>query len=267
MHSEDELDAKSNESGEQPSLTKLVTADQVKSPEVQAWQFINLEQDQKNQEQKIRSEVYRQIQRELEPQISKQTAILKKEAYEEAKQAGYEDGYQAGFETGQAQGIEKAQQAAKEALEPKVARLESILEQMAQPQSEISALVFEQVAEVALMLAQKLVEEVIEADSTRIIRFVEEAVAKLPDPDAQITLELNPEDLGVIEYYQQQHGRQWRLVSNPNLEAGTCRAKSLSSVINHNWKQNLTVLFEQTQSLITHLANEPDAEQPTKSEA
>lgn len=242
-------------------LTKLVRADQVKTPEVQAWQFINLEQDQKQQELKIRSEVYRQIQQELEPQISKQTAILKKEAYEEAKQAGFEDGYQAGFETGQTQGLEKAQQTAKDSLEPKVARIESLLNELAQPQKLVTLKVFDQLANLALMLAEKLVEETIQADKKRIIRFVEEAVAKLPDEEAQITLELNPDDVSVLEYYQKQHSKNWKLVSNPALEVGTCRAKSLNSVIHHNWKQNLTSFFEQTDALITSLSDE-SSDQP-----
>lgn len=251
MHSQDDLEPE--QGVEQSSISKLMSADQVKAPEVLAWHFSDLEQEQKQQAQKIRDEVYQQIQRELEPQISRQTAILKREAYEEAKQAGYEEGYRAGFETGQAQGIETAQKTAKDALQPKVERLDAILSQLIAPQKQVSSEVFVQMAQFCLLVSQRLVEGLIEVDTTRIVRFVEEAIAHLPEPDAPLTVELHPDDVSIVEYYSEQQGRHWQLISNSDLLPGTCRVKSLNSVIQHNWRENQAELFKQVEALIREI--------------
>lgn len=239
-----------------PTYTRLVRAEEVKDPEVHAWQFIDLEQDEKQKEQLVRSEVYERIQRELEPQISKQTAILKREAFEEAKQAGFEEGYQAGFETGQSQGIEKAEQSAKAEITPKVQRLESILTDLTQPQELLTEKVFHQLAELAIKLAERMVEETLDLDKQRITHFVEQAVAIMPEGEAQIEVELHPDDLSVVTYYQQETEQNWVLKSNKNLKPGTCRVKKLNSVVNHNWHTRLDTLLADTQQLVKSMVSQ-----------
>lgn len=245
-------------SHDEAELTRLVRAEEVKNPEVHAWQFINLEQDEKQKEQLVRSEVYERIQRELEPQISKQTAILKREAFEEAKQAGFEEGYQAGFETGQSQGIEKAEQSAKAEITPKVQRLESILTDLTQPQELLTEKVFQQLAELAIKLAERMVEETLDLDKQRIIQFVEQAVALMPEGEAQIEVDLHPDDLSLVTYYQQQTEQSWQLKPNKNIKPGTCRVKKLNSVVNHNWHTRLDTLLADTQQLVKSMVSQAD---------
>ncbi|MBE0494522.1 MAG: hypothetical protein IBX48_09310 [Thiomicrospira sp.] len=240
------------------TYTRLVRAEEVKNPEVHTWQFIDLEQDEKQKEQLVRSEVYERIQRELEPQISKQTAILKREAFEEAKQAGFEEGYQAGFETGQSQGIEKAEQSAKAEIIPKVQRLESILTDLIQPQELLTEKVFQQLAELAIKLAERMVEETLDLDKQRIIKFVEQAVALMPEGEAQIEVELHPDDLSVVAYYQQETDQSWVLKSNKIIKPGTCRVKKLNSVVNHNWHIRLDTLLADTQQLVKSMVSQSD---------
>lgn len=252
--------AQNSRDEQQEQVTRLVRADEVKIPEIHAWQFINLEQDAKKQEQEIRSEVYKKIQQELEPQISKQTAILKREAYEEAKQAGFEEGYQAGFETGQAQGIEKAEQSALVELAPKIEKLESILNDLVQPQAYIQEQVFQQVSAIAIKLAERIVEEAIQLDPHKLIHFIEQAVALLPEDEAKIEVELHPDDLNLVSYYQQQHSIHWLLKPNQKLVPGSCRVKKLNSVINHNWKDRLQELMVKTEHIVASMTDEVDAD-------
>lgn len=244
-------------------ITRLLSAKDIPSPQVHAWQFVNLEQEEKKRELEIRSAVYEQIQRELEPQITRQTAILKREAYEEAKQAGYEEGYQAGFETGQAQGLEKAQKTAQEALAPQVQTMESILNYLVRPQAEIEQAVYRQVVQIALALAESITEQAIQADPGVLIHFVEQAVAILPEEDASLDVEVSPQDLELIQYYQQQQAPHWQLKGNAKLEPGTCRIKYQNSVVNHNWKARLQALIEKTQFLVAAPLNPADEEPKT----
>jgi flagellar assembly protein FliH len=243
------------DAAEDVKLTRLVRAQDVATPQVHTWQLMDLAQEEKQRELKIRSEVYEQIQRELQPQITRQTAILKREAYEEAKQAGYEDGYQAGFETGQAQGLEKAERVAAEALKPQVERLEQVFDALAQPHALIEQAVFDQLAQMALMLAERLVEHALAVDSQKMIAFVKQAVALLPDEKAQIEVELNPQDFELVQFYQTQHKTGWQLVAREQIAPGTCRVKCLNSVVNHNWKQRLTTLLSDSDDLIASLVN------------
>lgn len=94
----------SNESkasaGKGNSITRVLQAGEIKSPDVHKWQFVDLERDAIQQLDTVRAEVLEKIKQEIQPKLAKQTAILKREAYEEAKQQGYEAGYQAGFEMG-----------------------------------------------------------------------------------------------------------------------------------------------------------------------
>lgn len=251
--------------GAEPVVTRLVRADEVKLPEVHAWQFVDLEKEEQKRELAIRSEVYEKIQRELQPQITRQTAILKREAYEEAKQSGYEDGYQAGFEAGQTQGLEKAETTAQSELAPKVAMLEAVLASLVQPQQLIENKVFVQLTEMAIMLAERIINDAVIADPQRITRFIEEAVALLPESDAKIDVELHPDDFNVVTYYQQQNAKPWNLISSAQLSPGTCRVKRLSSIINHNWKQRVAKLLADTEQLALSIGDVDDADNETPS--
>jgi flagellar assembly protein FliH len=240
-------------------ITKVLSADQVSSPQVHKWHFSDLEQDAKQQMDSLRAEVLAKIKQEIQPKLAQQTAILKREAYEEAKQQGYEVGYQAGFETGQTLGIDKAKQQAEEVLKPKVAQLEQVLQSFSKPQQYIETRVFEQVANIAIMLAEKLTEQAIEVDKTKLLHFIEQAVALLPDEDARIEVELHPDDLEVVQFYQVTQKQDWLLKSNPKLSPGDCRVKKLNSVVDYRWRERLAQLVEQTVQLVeTRL--EPDSD-------
>jgi flagellar assembly protein FliH len=252
---------KASENSGASGITKVLSAVDVSAPAVHKWQFVDLEQDAKQQLDSVRAEILEKLKKEIQPKLAQQTAILKREAYEDAKQQGYEAGYQAGFETGQALGIEKAQQAAKEALAPKVAKMEQVLAELIKPQSYIESLVFEQVAQIAIALAEKITEQAISVDKSKIIRFIEQAVALLPDEQAQIDVELHPEDFEFIQFYQEKPSKEWVLKSNPALQPGDCRVKKLNSVVHYRWRERLDVLLSQTEALVvSQLAPSDDSE-------
>lgn len=231
-------------------ITKVLSADQVSSPEVHKWQFLDLEQDARQQLDGLRAEVLEQIKQEIQPKLAQQTAILKREAYEEAKQQGYEAGYQAGFETGQTLGIEKAKQQAEQVLQPKVAQLEQIMQSFTQPQQYIENRVYEQVAQISIMLAEKLTEQVFAVDKSKLLHFIEQAVALLPDEDAQIDIELHPDDLETVQFYQTSHHSDWQLKVNAKLSPGDCRVKKLNSVVDYRWRERLAQFVEQMDQLV-----------------
>lgn len=252
---QDELGELQNE-----EVGKLLRAEEVKQPEVHAWQFIDLEVEGNKKQQEIDEAIYQRVKKELEPQLTRQAAILKKEAFEEAKQEGFEEGYQAGFSTGQTQGLEKAKETARETLEPQVEIFSQILEQLARPQELVADKVFLQLAKMSLLFAEKLVGEAIEANPQRIARIVAEAVALLPNPEAQVGVELNPEDLALVEYYQQENSKDWNLSANAKLARGVCKVKSLDTVVIDDWQEKLQEMLSKANLLVEDLAASDDAE-------
>lgn len=240
---------------------KVLRSDEVKSPEVHTWKFVDLAQDKNLAEEKLREAMYQRIQRELEPKFQQQATLLKKEAFEEAKQDGFEAGYQAGFETGQVQGLEKAQESVKETLAPKIERLNSLVSEIVNPYQFISQQVFEQLAQISIALAEKLVGDHFQAKPEMIVQLVEKSIAVLPNPEAHLTLELNPADIELIDYYyQQQPPRNWQMQPNPALEQGSCVVKSLDTLVASNWREQLAELLAGTDNLAKSLVQnaQPD---------
>lgn len=103
-----------------------------------------------------------------------------------------------------------------------------------------------------------MVEETLDLDKQRIIKFVEQAVALMPEGEAQVEVELHPEDLSVVTYYQQQTEQAWILRSNKNIKLGTCRVKKLNSVVNQNWHTRLDALLADTQQLVQSMVTQTD---------
>ena len=234
-------------------LTKLVRAEDVEAPLVHAWQFMDLEQDEQRQVDQLRDDVLQKMKKELEPVLTRQTAILKREAYEEAKQTGYEAGYQAGFEAGQAQGLEKAETTAKAELAPRVQQVEGILNALQTPQQLIAAEVFGLVAQIAVTLAEKIVGQAIELDRQKLIHYVEQAVALLPEVDAKTEVEVHPDDLKTLQYYQQTQSNDWLLKANSQLTPGSCRVKRQQSIVHSDWRARLHELLDETQLVISQI--------------
>lgn len=231
-------------------ITRVVQAGDLKSPEVHKWQFVDLASDAKKQLDAVRADVLEKIKLEIQPKLAKQTAILKREAYEEAKQQGYEEGYQAGFETGQSIGIERADQQAFELLGPKVERLDSILSSLSRPYDLISADIYEQLASVAIKLAERITENAMEVDREKVLHFIEQAVQLLPNDSAEIEVEVNPEDLELVRFYQQGESKGWVVKANPKLQLGECSVRKLDSVVHHQWRVRMKKMLAQAESLV-----------------
>ncbi|UQB41686.1 hypothetical protein JX580_08385 [Thiomicrospira microaerophila] len=241
--------SKASEENSKP-ISRVMQAGEVKSPDIHKWQFVDLASDAKKQLESVRADVLEKIKQEIQPKLAKQTAILKREAYEEAKQQGYEEGYLAGFETGQTVGIERAEQQALETLKPKVERLEAAFNSLRHPYSLISSDIYQQLVTVAMKLAERITEEAVTIDKQKVLHFIEQAVQLLPDDQAEIEVELNPEDLELVRFYQAESSKGWVIKANSKLQVGECRVKKLNSIVHHQWRARLDELLLETEALV-----------------
>lgn len=239
-------------------VASLMRADEVAEPEIKAFQYMDLEQEEVQKEQKVRADVKEQIRREMEPELVRKATLLKKEVYETSQKEGYETGYQEGLEKGRKEAYEAAEKEAEAVLSSQVKSVQKLLESMSQPYQDISQNIFESLCHLSIDLASRIVPVEIERHQEWIIDAVQEAVQKLPDDSDPIDVFLHSSDLEVVERYLQTTQNNWRLVADDVLEEGTCRIKQNSSTIMNDWKSRLDELLGDTESLFKKIAKEPN---------
>lgn len=137
-----------------------------------------------------------------------------------------------------------------ETLKPKVERLESILDSLRHPYGLISSSIYEQLGTVAIKLAERITEEAVAIDKSKLLAFIEQAVLLLPDEQADIEIELHPDDVELVNYYQAEHSRGWLIKTNAKLQVGECRVKKLNSIVHHQWRERLANLLAQTEPMV-----------------
>lgn len=218
---------------------KLVRAEEVSEPEIKAWHFSDLKQDEVKKIQKIRSDVLENMRREAEPELVRQTTLLKKETFEKAHQEGYEVGFKKGLELGKKQTLEKTEKIEKEALGSLVKRLEDLWSFMQRPFKNIEDKVLQSFADLSLEIAEKFIKDKISKDENWILKAVQGAIKMLPEETVLLNIELNPEDIAILDKYQQDFSQNWQLKSNPVIPVGSCRVKQDFSVVESIWQDQL----------------------------
>jgi len=239
-------------------VASLMRADEVAEPEIKAFQYLDLEQEEVKKEQKIRADVKEQIRKELQPEMVRKATLLKKEVYEKSHKEGYESGYQEGLEKGRKEAYEAADKEADATLSSQVKSIQKLLESMSQPYQDISQNVFESLCHLSVDLAARIVPVEIALHKEWIIDAIQEAVQKLPDDSEPIDVFLHSADLEIVDKYLQSNKVNWRLNADDDLQEGTCRIKQNSSVVMNDWKSRLDELLGDTESLFKKLAKQPN---------
>ncbi|PLA73905.1 hypothetical protein CYQ88_08695 [Hydrogenovibrio sp. SC-1] len=240
-------------------VANLISADEVAAPEVKTWKYQDLAQKEPNDKKVVDAELKEKIRQEMQPEIQKQAEILKAETYEKAHAEGYEAGFIEGSEAGKKQAYEAVEAEAKQLLSEQVKSLQNLIESMGEPYQLISESVFESLSRLALEMAAKVVEVDIQLHQDWVLKALHEAIAKLPEDSEHLDIQVHPDDLAVIEKYQQTEQKKWRISADSDLPKGSCRVKHKSSVVVNNWQLRLKSFMEETDTLVSKLAVEPDS--------
>ncbi|WP_173290961.1 FliH/SctL family protein [Thiosulfativibrio zosterae] len=234
---------------------KLLRADQLGrlgNPEVKAWRFSDLAQDEVKEQQELRADVLARVRKEIAPEVSRQTTLLKKEAFEKAHKEGYDAGFQQGLAQGKQQAYDEAVLKADAELKPQVERLLSLLDFLKSPYGAIEQQVFKSFADLAVALAEKLVKAQIAESTDWVIKAVQDSVDLLPEDTATLEIELNPQDIDLVSKYQADFDKTWVLKRNPDMPLGSCRVKQNFSVVENIWQKRLAELLDETHQVIKH---------------
>ncbi|TJZ65886.1 FliH/SctL family protein [Chitiniphilus eburneus] len=169
------------------------------------------------------------------PEVNWPTA----EEIEAIQQQAQREGFEAGLEAGRL------------AAEVEVSRLKSVLGELETMAVRLDAELSEKVLDLALVIARQQARKEIMADRERLIPVVREAVATLPPLRVPARISLNPADHDAVEGLLggELPGDIWRLVPDPQVEAGGCRIDSATSsadlTLGTRWANLIRVLGRQ----------------------
>lgn len=134
---------------------------------------------------------------------------LQKKAFEE----GYSQGFQKGIKDGEA------------AIQTQLQKINNIASFMQKPLAELDEAVIEQLSQLSISIAKKLIRREIKTDPGQIVAVVRETVSALPAGMQNIRVFMNPEDATVLrESMNLVEGEQpWMIVEDPLLSKGGCK--------------------------------------------
>ncbi|WP_024851357.1 FliH/SctL family protein [Hydrogenovibrio kuenenii] len=244
----------------------VISSDEFREPDIKAWQYVNLEKQAHQKEQKIRDDVIETLRKEVEPQIREQTTLIKRQAFEEAQKKGYDEGFQQGVKAGRLEGKSSAQKEADERLAPQVKSLQELAEFMVTPYQRISEQVFVQLASLSIEIAQKVVEKELDLHKTWVLEAVKKSVERLPNEVEPIEVHLNPLDKEVVDAYATEKRTNWVLVADDRILPGSCKVKQNASTLVNDWREQLTTIVEQTYAVAEKLSEPSSGDNADKSQ-
>lgn len=148
---------------------------------------------------------------------------------QEAIQAGHARGYEEGLARGRAEINAKIAE-----LTEQVKRLDSILQFLAHPLSQLDTQVERQLTLLALAVGRQLARRELKTDPGQIIAIIREAVGRLPAAARDVRVHLHPEDAAMVRERLAAPGgaeRAWTIVEDPTLSRGGCLVRSESSQV------------------------------------
>jgi flagellar assembly protein FliH len=144
-----------------------------------------------------------------------------------AQQTAEQEFDQLAYQRGLADGVRQG--AAKAASEMQMVR--TLLSSINRQSSEINQQLADELLELALEIARRLVHDTLEVRRDAIVPVVQEAIAQLARPLAQPILTLCPQDAAVVREHmgEQLIADGWKIVEDPTLARGGCKLHTLAS--------------------------------------
>ncbi|UXY14590.1 flagellar assembly protein FliH [Chitiniphilus purpureus] len=141
------------------------------------------------------------------------------EEIEAIQQQAQREGFEAGLEAGRL------------AAELEVERLKALLMKLQSLVGDLDAALADKVLDLALVVGRQMVRKALEVDRERLLPLLREALATLPPMRPPARLFLNPADQDAVEALLggELPADVWRLVPDPQIEAGGCRIDSSTS--------------------------------------
>lgn len=126
-----------------------------------------------------------------------------------------------GYAQGLAQGLAEAQTQGRE----RIARLEAICEQAARPLDRLDTAVEQELAQLAVLIARRLVAHELSVAPARVADIVRQAAAALPSATRELRVRLHADDLALLRELDAAEAH-WQLLADASLKRGDCVLES-----------------------------------------
>jgi flagellar assembly protein FliH len=161
-------------------------------------------------------------------------------------QRAYEEGRQAGRQAGHEEGLRQTQAAGRQ----QVTQLAQLVESLISERARLLASAEEEVVELALAIARKVIGDAAADDPGVILQMVAQAVEVLGRP-ASYEVHVNPEDAQRIEAHlsDSEGSREWTLVADERVAAGGCTVNHGVSLVDARPETQLALIEQAFASL------------------
>lgn len=173
-------------------------------------------------------------------QVQESSRVLTDKELDAIRQAAYSEAYQQGYEAGSAKGLQEARN--------KAEKMQALMDMLARPFAEQDAVIEEQVARLAMVVAQQLVRREFTTHPQHIVGVVRDALQMLPVNCEEIRLFLHPEDAKLVTDIlgTTDAERQWKIVEDPMLTRGGCRVAAGDSRIDESFEMRMGRVVSKT---------------------
>jgi flagellar assembly protein FliH len=136
-------------------------------------------------------------------------------------------------EEGFAQGRAEALKAVLAEMQPRVDKLDGVLNTLAEPLRELDDRIEQELVTLAMAAARLIVRRELKTDPGIVIAAVREAMGALPAASRAIRLHLHPEDAALVREVMgvAEDERAWRIVDDPTQSRGGCKLLTETSVV------------------------------------
>lgn len=144
-----------------------------------------------------------------------------------------------GLAAGHAKGLAEAQAQGRE----RVARLESICAQAARPLDELDTAVEQELAQLALVIARRVIAHELATRPELVVQAVHQAAAALPSATRELRVRLHPDDLALLRELEAAQAH-WQLVADATLQRGDCVLESERSRLDARVETRLAAMVD-----------------------
>ncbi|MBB3225594.1 flagellar assembly protein FliH [Luteibacter sp. Sphag1AF] len=147
-----------------------------------------------------------------------------------------EEGFNAGLAEGRA--------TAHRELQAQVARLEALYAAATRPLADLDADVAADLAQLATVIAERVLGYEIATAPERIVDVVRQSVDTLPAGTRHLKIHLHPLDAAIVRDHRSAADHEWVVVEDPALQRGDCRLESESSRLDARVRTRLAAVID-----------------------
>lgn len=209
----------------------------------QRWEMDSLETpdlSRKNPEIETENNVQEEQREEVALPTEEEVAAIIRHAKEE--------GYAAGLQEGNTAGYAEGRRIAETEVKAEAARVQALLSKLDQDLHEMDQRIADNLLDLAVALAKKIVTQALELKPELIIPIVQEAIRNLPNAMQHPRLYLHPDDAKLVAMHLNDRMEQdnWCIREDEQLSRGGCRIEAGGCEINGNlevrWQRVLSAI-------------------------